>query len=237
MKMRAKARENLLVATVNEALERNLITLECEPIQARCEGGGGRTMTESIIDSAPEQSLLAIAEDIKAEAGVLEHHVLSEPVRGEGYVRHGWSYPKRGIIHAPAGRTDRELYTLAHECAHVALRHDHRKPLWRREYEAELWAQDALRRHGVARSQCSFLVIQSGASATPSRSPRFHASSGPNGTAIRSGTAGQVERGQIVAVQLDQIERIEEHADVVAAVTMQSKLGIHHRHKQRPRRQ
>jgi hypothetical protein len=95
--------------------------------------------------------LLAIAEAIKAEAGVTRHHVLTDPDRAvDGIVLYGWSFPKRGIIHAPAGRTERELYSLAHECAHVALRHDHRKPLWRREYEAELWAQDALRRHGVA---------------------------------------------------------------------------------------
>jgi hypothetical protein len=81
---------------------------------------------------------------------VTRHHVLTDPDRAvDGFVRYGWSFPRRGVVHAPAGRTDRELYTLAHECAHVALRHDHRKPLWRREYEAELWAQEALRRHGV----------------------------------------------------------------------------------------
>jgi hypothetical protein len=94
--------------------------------------------------------LLAIAEAIKAEAGVVKHHVLAKPKREDGWHQWGWSFPKRGIIHAPAGHTDRELYTLAHECAHVALRHDHRKPLWRREYEAEQWAHAALRRHGVA---------------------------------------------------------------------------------------
>jgi hypothetical protein len=89
--------------------------------------------------------LLVIAKAIKVEAGVLKHHVLAEAADP----RHGWSFPRRGIIHAPEGRTDRELYTLAHECAHVALRHDHRKPLWRREYEAELWAHAALQRHGI----------------------------------------------------------------------------------------
>src|SRR6266511_4169080 len=93
---------------------------------------------------------LTIAEAIKREAGVLEHHVLTDLDRAvDGFVRYGWSFPRRGIIHAPEGRTDRELYTLAHECAHVALRHNHRKPLWRREYEAELWAHAALRRHGI----------------------------------------------------------------------------------------
>src|SRR5262249_56892835 len=65
----------------------------------------------------------------------------------------GWVFPKRGIIYAPAGRTVRQLYTLAHECAHVALRHDHRKPKWRREYEAEIWAHEALRRHGITVSE------------------------------------------------------------------------------------
>jgi hypothetical protein len=64
-----------------------------------------------------KKRLLAIAQAIKAEAGVTRHHVLIEPKRSNG---------------------------------HVALRHDHRKPRWRREYEAEMWAHDALRRHGVA---------------------------------------------------------------------------------------
>jgi hypothetical protein len=94
--------------------------------------------------------LREIDEAIKAESGVVQHHILVEPVRADGFCFSGWSLPKGGIIHAPAGRTDRELYTLAHECAHVALRHDHRKPRWRREYEAELWAHAALERHGVA---------------------------------------------------------------------------------------
>src|SRR4029453_12693939 len=94
--------------------------------------------------------LSEIAEAIKAEAGVLKHHILLEPRHAGGFRHFGWSFPKRGIIHAPPGRTDRELYTLAHECAHVALRHDHRKPRWRREYEAELWAHAALERYGVA---------------------------------------------------------------------------------------
>jgi hypothetical protein len=97
-----------------------------------------------------KKRLLAIAQAIKAEAGVTRHHVLIEPKRSNGHFWYGWSFPKRGIIHAPAGHTDRELYTIAHECGHVALRHDHRKPRCRREYEAEMWAHDALRRHGVA---------------------------------------------------------------------------------------
>jgi|RhiMetdeSRZDD1v2_1073273.scaffolds.fasta_scaffold3397794_1 hypothetical protein len=99
--------------------------------------------------TSARKRLLAIAEAIKAGAGVMKHHVLAKPDRAGGRYRYGWSFPRRGIIHAPAGHTDRDLYTLAHECAHVALRHDHRKPLWRREFEAELWAHAALRRHGI----------------------------------------------------------------------------------------
>jgi hypothetical protein len=103
------------------------------------------------VTDAPEK-LLAIAEAIKAEAGVVQHHVLPyrdplDPNKFDG--RYGWSFPRRGIIHAPAGRDDRELYNLAHECAHVALRHDHPEPRWRREYEAERWAHAALPRHGI----------------------------------------------------------------------------------------
>ena len=96
------------------------------------------------------EACLPIAKAIKIEAGVIRHHVLPEPAIGDGCYINGWSFPRRRIIHAPAGRTVSELYTVAHECAHVALRHDHRKPLWRGEYEAEVWAHAALRRHGVA---------------------------------------------------------------------------------------
>jgi hypothetical protein len=37
--------------------------------------------------------LLAIAEAFKAEAGVVQHHVLPESVRKDGYVSDGWSFP------------------------------------------------------------------------------------------------------------------------------------------------
>jgi hypothetical protein len=50
--------------------------------------------------------LLAVAEAIKAEAGVVQHHVLPyrdplDPDKFDG--RYGWSFPKRGIIHARRG--------------------------------------------------------------------------------------------------------------------------------------
>jgi hypothetical protein len=96
-----------------------------------------------------ELTLLAVAEAIKAEAGVT-HHRIVDPSRKDGYVTFGLAFPQRKIIHAPEGRTPEDLYLLAHECAHVALRHDHQKPRHVREYEAEMWAHAALQRHGVA---------------------------------------------------------------------------------------
>jgi hypothetical protein len=96
-----------------------------------------------------ELTRLAVAEAIKAEAGVIHHRIL-DPSRKDGYVIFGLAFPQRKIIHAPEGRTPKDLYLLAHECAHVALRHDHQKPRHVREYEAEMWAHAALPRHGVA---------------------------------------------------------------------------------------
>src|SRR5262245_34857833 len=96
-----------------------------------------------------ELTLLAVAEAIKAETGVIHHRIL-DPTRKDGYVTFGLAFPQRKIIHAPEGRTPKDLYLLAHECAHVALRHDHQKPRHVREYEAEMWAHAALPRHGVA---------------------------------------------------------------------------------------
>jgi hypothetical protein len=96
-----------------------------------------------------ELTLLVVAERIKAEAGVT-HHRIVDPICKDGYVSFGLAFPQRRVIHAPEGRTPEELYLLAHECAHVALRHDHQKPRHVREYEAEMWAHAALQRYGVA---------------------------------------------------------------------------------------
>jgi hypothetical protein len=84
---------------------------------------------------------LAIAEAIKAEAGVVHHHLTSG--------LHGWAFPEHGIIHAPEGRTRKQLYILAHECAHVWLRHTSKKPRHVEEHEAETWAHTVLRAHSV----------------------------------------------------------------------------------------
>jgi hypothetical protein len=85
---------------------------------------------------------LKTAAAIKAEAGVLEHVVRAS--------LSGWARVKARKITAPEGKTRKQLYILAHECAHVALAHASRKPRHLEEMEAEKWAHAALRRHGVA---------------------------------------------------------------------------------------
>ena len=89
---------------------------------------------------------LEIATALKVEAGVKRHDVCKE--------LRGLAYFDSGVILAPEGRTRKQLYILAHECAHVALKHGQRR--WRKnkpghvmELEAEQWAHEALRRHGV----------------------------------------------------------------------------------------
>jgi hypothetical protein len=91
---------------------------------------------------AATERFLAIAEAIKAEAGVVHHRVIGG--------LWGCACPALGIVHAPKGRTRKQLYILAHECGHVALNHDSTKPCHVKEHEAERWAHAALRRHGVA---------------------------------------------------------------------------------------
>ena len=84
---------------------------------------------------------LAIAAKLKAQAGVTKHRVRTTLA---GYASHD------GTISAPKGRSRRELYIVAHECAHLALNHfSKKKPRYLEEFEAERWAHAALRRHGV----------------------------------------------------------------------------------------
>lgn len=95
--------------------------------------------------------LLAIAAAMKKEARVRRHII------GDGYHLGG------ATIEAPEGRTVEELYILAHECGHAAFRHDKggprndlsesKTPRWQAEFEAELWALAAFRRHGVVVSK------------------------------------------------------------------------------------
>ncbi len=84
---------------------------------------------------------LAVASALKADAGVAEHEI-RDALRGYACAS--------GKIVAPEGRTRRQLYILAHECAHVALDHFNTgKPRHVEEMEAEKWAIAALRRHGI----------------------------------------------------------------------------------------
>ena len=92
------------------------------------------------------ERFLRIAAALKAEAGVRRHDVCKE-LRGLAWCR-------SGVILAPEGRTRKQLYILAHECGHVALKHGSwrwraPKPRHVEELEAEQWAHDALRRHGI----------------------------------------------------------------------------------------
>jgi hypothetical protein len=85
---------------------------------------------------------LSIAEKIKDEAGVHIHKIREKKLTGVAFV-------DQALIVAPAGKTRKQLYILAHECAHIALKHGDDKPRAQKEHEAELWAHEALRRHGV----------------------------------------------------------------------------------------
>ena len=62
----------------------------------------------------------------------------------------GRAWPKKRHVVCPKPTTRRRLYILAHECAHVALHHVRSKPSHRQEYEAELYAHQALRRYDIA---------------------------------------------------------------------------------------
>lgn len=62
----------------------------------------------------------------------------------------GRAWPKKRHVVCPKPTTRRRLYILAHECAHVALHHIRSKPSHRQEFEAELFAHQALTRYDIA---------------------------------------------------------------------------------------
>ena len=101
-----------------------------------------KTLTGDELRAAREAAttrFLAIATALKVEAGVKDHHIRNAL---SGYAK------KTGAIVAPEGRTRRQLYILAHECAHVALGHSGKKPRHVEEMEAEKWAHAKMRAHG-----------------------------------------------------------------------------------------
>lgn len=55
-----------------------------------------------------------------------------------------------GVIKAPKPFTRKALYIFLHELAHIVLRHDGKKPRHVEEYEAERWAHERMRRHGLS---------------------------------------------------------------------------------------
>jgi hypothetical protein len=95
-------------------------------------------------EAAAEQ-FLAIADAIKAEAGIRAHsvcHTLSSRC---------WA--GMGVIEAPEGRTRRQLYVLARACARVVLHSagkDRGLPDDAIDFEVARWAQDALQRYGLS---------------------------------------------------------------------------------------
>jgi hypothetical protein len=85
-----------------------------------------------------------IAELIKREAKIRKHRRIlkGDPYRGRPY--------EGRRIWGPVGDDIYQLYVLAHECGHIASRHNYRNVSQaQEEYEAGAYALKALRRHGV----------------------------------------------------------------------------------------
>jgi hypothetical protein len=95
---------------------------------------------------ANRQKRLAIAEAMKKEAGVTDHEINREDLRGLAYIG-------TGRILSPEGQNMCQLYTVAHECGHIFLHSDWPGvdlPPHVMEMEAESYAHQAFREHGMA---------------------------------------------------------------------------------------
>ena len=93
---------------------------------------------------AATERYAAIAELIKREAGVRKHFKHKQ-IRG-------LALSAQGKILAPEGITRRQLYVLAHECAHILLHSSPatmRKASHVKELEAEVYAHRAFARFGL----------------------------------------------------------------------------------------
>ena len=90
----------------------------------------------------------AVADEIMKEAGVqkLEYH--NRGLIGHASFRQKW-------VSIPPPTTRRRLYIAAHEAGHIALEHVRNKPKHRQEFEAERYAHDSLRKHGISISRKS----------------------------------------------------------------------------------
>ena len=95
---------------------------------------------------ANRQRRLTIAAAMKAEAGVEDHLINERDLSGRAYL-------DAGKIHSPEGRNIAQLYVLAHECGHIFLqrqgRPGYRLPAHVMELEAESYAHQAFRHHGM----------------------------------------------------------------------------------------
>jgi hypothetical protein len=61
----------------------------------------------------------------------------------------GRHYSGKRLIQAPRPVTRKSLYIFLHECAHAHLHRDRRPKAHVREMEAEKWAHEKMREHGV----------------------------------------------------------------------------------------
>jgi hypothetical protein len=61
----------------------------------------------------------------------------------------GRHYGKRKLIQAPRPVTRKSLYVFLHECADAHLHRDRKPKAHVREMEAERWAQEKMREHGI----------------------------------------------------------------------------------------
>lgn len=62
----------------------------------------------------------------------------------------GRHFGKRMLIQAPRPVTRKSLYIFLHECAHAHLHRNCKPPVHVMEMQAEKWAHDKMREHGVA---------------------------------------------------------------------------------------
>jgi hypothetical protein len=62
----------------------------------------------------------------------------------------GRHYGKRKLIQAPRPVTRKSLYIFLHECAHAHLHRERKPKAHVREMEAERWAHEKMREHGIA---------------------------------------------------------------------------------------
>lgn len=61
----------------------------------------------------------------------------------------GWAWFAKRQLHAPRPKTRKSLYIYLHQCAHFYLHVKSKKPAHMQEYEAEVWAHEAMRKAGI----------------------------------------------------------------------------------------